>query len=364
VLLALDEAERHRILDLVDAAEVLVAERGAREAAQKVVDTAQIDVARAIGKDNDVFVKAMRLAGEACTLAERFGDAAECWKDVVEGYARTVGKDYPLYTRALVQYGGKCLECERSVEAGSVLMEAIDCSRSGDSLEADKLVLVVQCGRLLYQLERYREAATLFEPLAERLRASNRGLVLPARSRAIIFVYLAMCGYRLGDLDAAREFAREAYGVYEKSGEDVEYHVLLLRGRIATMEGKLDVARNWLDSAEAHFATPHGREYLEYADVLLDRGAYWYKSGMHDRAADALRRAVALRARAFGEESTYLVPPYSLLAEVLREVGDPAGAMQLERRVDEIRTSFQTPEIDAMADRLFEMCLDAFLRPR
>ncbi|MEO7733315.1 MAG: tetratricopeptide repeat protein, partial [Kofleriaceae bacterium] len=152
-----------------------------------------------------------------------------------------------------------------------------------------------------------------------------------ARSRGVL-------AQRAGHPEDARTAYTEALAIARARSASDERRLLVDLGLSETELGELDAARTHLDRALALARSELGEHHPKVAQVQHDLGVVVYRQGRYAEAEQLFRTALAVRAAAYGTDST----DYALTIEAI------GNAEIMQDRVPEARAHFE------QAIRIFE----------
>jgi len=144
----------------------------------------------------------------------------------------------------------------------------------------------------------------------------------------------------LGDLEAAAEHYERALTIYEEAyGPESEpvAETLYFLAVLARREERYDDARTYLDRSLEIREEVWGPDHPSVATSLYELGMLNRDTGDLEQARDFLERSVRIREEVLGPEHPYLADSLYIYAEVLRLLGDDAGADAADARAEAIR---------------------------
>ena len=248
----------------------------------------------------------------------------------------------------------RMLAAGRAENAGDLQTVAVELAAARRGFEALgdawglAMALFLESGRLMLEgeLEGAEEALTTARDAMERFSPENAAGMLDLR--------IADIRLRLGDLDGARELARQARGRRDLGGDDTAW-VQAMQARIAWLSGDVEGAQAELDDARERLARHgsglpqqgHGRALVEALAATLAA-----ESGDLEAADRALAEAHAL---ALGTEDMPMVAAVAVAAAAVAvRRGDKAGAAELLGAAVALRGAedLTNPEIVRVAAQL------------
>lgn len=221
-------------------------------------------------------------------------------------------------------------QLKRIDEAANAMSKAVDLLRKNRSPIA--LELACTLGEWWYSSKKYQQVVeTMNECAQEHLVDGNE---LGAASD----LHLIGCAYReLGDYQAAIATFEEARGLYKKHKEVL--HVARCDQKIASCYNKLEDGEKALDKARAAldvFETAH--DHRRQIITLFEFAKALDLLGDHEDALATLDQVLTTASEEEPRDFEFIVDIESEIASILRKIGREEEAIEIERRLDSVRS--------------------------
>jgi serine/threonine-protein kinase len=234
-------------------------------------DRALTEAAEIIGPDHYGYAVCQRQLGQSALTRRHYSDAAELFGRAVAGFRRTLGDKDTQVWRALAQLGeahthlGQTAAAGREIPAAISHLEAMNGTASYDLSQPLR-----ELGELQLATGDADAAAASFRRARALEVTTFKGIEHRNVAWCDLLVARALLARRDPGADAeARRVLDEGLGILDRlhSREPVRGDLLLLRGRLALLDGDRDLARRHLTAAEPLLASRKG-----FGDAELRQG--------------------------------------------------------------------------------------------
>ena len=258
---------------------------------------------------------------EALALAE---SARDIYTELGSGHAAEE------LAQAYSAIGYNLNQLKRIDEAASAMSQAVDLLRKNKSPIA--LELACTLGEWWYSSKKYQQVVeTMNECTQEHLVDGNE---LGAASD----LHLIGCAYReLENYQAAIEAFEEARGLYKKHKEVI--HVARCDQKIASCYNKLGDGEKALDRARIAldvFETAH--DHRRQVITLFEYAKALHTLGDFDEALSTLDQVLTTASDDEPRDFEFIVDIETQIAEILRKTGRDDEALEIERRLGNVRS--------------------------